>query len=222
MFRVIGKLLFILLVSGCTTNNLKPAVYSKGEIAGIDSISISFVRPISNLSITHSSGPGDPASLMQSLGKWADDKADKAIAEALPLFDVERNRFRVELDIKNALCGALGERCSTMEAEAVLYITPVFVGYRFDQLSNLKYLPTLILDVELMAEGAAIFKHSIGAGNLYRVDGIQKIGMRAELGYKKPKEIVNDQVEALNRMDIVIQQLAAVIASYFSDQEIKH
>lgn len=219
---MIGRLRVILIaffLTSCATNSLQPELHSKSEIGDLESISVLLAQPISHLQIDHSSAVKDPALLMQALSSWANNKATAAIQEALPLFDTKENREHVEQIILRNMCKSLDHLCSGESAEAKLRITPIFAGFRFDQLSNVKYLPTYVLGIELEKNGVSIFKHSIGAGNLFKISGVQKTGMRADLGYKKPINIAQSQEEALSRMNEVMEELSKVIIGYITDAQ---
>jgi len=154
---------------------------------------------------------------MQAISSWVKNKKNKEIEEALPLFDTIDNRKHVEKFIVDNLCHSLKPICEEGIGGTSLLITPIFVGFRFDQLSNLKYLPTYVFDIQLVKNGTILFKHTIGAGNLFHINGVQKTGMRSDLGYKKPIQIIENRDEALSRMEEVMKELSQEIVKYFSD-----
>jgi hypothetical protein len=217
MINTIKYIAITLLVAGCATNKLQPAIYSKSDIVDIESITIDFSQPISHLSIDHSSASKDPGLLMQTISIWAKNKASKEIEEVLPLFDTVDNRKHVENFIIDYLCDSLKSMCVESGGDASLLVTPIFVGFRFDQLSNLKYLPTYVFDIELQKNGIVLFKHIIGAGNLFHINGVQKTGVRPEFGYKNPIQIIENREEALSRMEEVMRELSQEIVIFFSD-----
>ena len=206
-----------LLLAGCVTNKLQPSIYSKSDVMDVESTTVALSQPISHLSIDHSSASQDPAFLMQTISNWVKNKKNKEIEEALPLFDTIENRKHIEKFIVDNLCDSLKEMCVESAGDASLLVTPILVGFRFDQLSNLKYLPTYVFDIELQKNGLVLFKHTIGAGNLFHINGVQKTGMRSDLGYKKPIQIIENREEALSRMEEVMRELSQEIVKYFSD-----
>jgi len=79
MINTIISIAITLLLAGCVTNKLQPAIYSKSDVMDVESTTVALSQPISHLSIDHSSASQDPAFLMQTISNWVKNKKTKKL-----------------------------------------------------------------------------------------------------------------------------------------------
>lgn len=160
-------------------------------------------RPIGKLAIEHAGG-GFKASVA---------KRNAAAAAAEARYPVRERTREFDALLTDGLCQRLGAACARGgQGSATVRLAPLFLGYRFDQIRNVEYVATFVLDVDVAAQAGRSKKMRLGAGNTGRIKRVTKVKARLGPGYAEPGQIAYDGENSLRLLRSAVSTVTAALA----------
>ncbi len=215
------------LASACASNHTAPKLNNEVALTETKSYSVLLKEPLEVIQIRRdgagsgsNAGLGLEAAAASEVGSSIQHREDQKISSLLEKYDTSEVRSRIENHMVDSLCESLEGKCGDETADAKIFLTPLYVGYRFDQAWNVLYVPTYVCKVEVVKNGVRIFEHIVGTGNLARMESMRKIGTREDLGYKKPEQISQFRDQAIDRIEFAIEDVSQAIANYLVGRDI--
>lgn len=139
--------------------------------------------------------------------KGSREKRDAEARAAHDDYQAEGDAAAFDAEMSERLCKALGARCDNDNGAATITLTPVFVGYRFDQVRNTHYAPTVILDVTVIVDGKSHLDKRLGSGNIGRLKGVKRVGFVREYGYDRPAQVGYDKERSIEGLHLAAYEV---------------
>lgn len=139
--------------------------------------------------------------------KRSREKRDAEAQAAHDAYQAEGDAAAFDALMLERFCSMLGAQCDNDNGAATITLTPVFVGYRFDQVRNTLYAPTVILDVTVVVNGKTRFDKRLGSGNIGRLMGVKRVGFVREYGYDRPAQVGYDKERSIEGLHLAAYEV---------------
>ena len=212
-------LLFILCLSGCSTNNIPPSTYDPESLARASSFLIEIEEPIKEFSIDFDRRALGGMGIAGPLESIVPDESKVEARMVMESLQSDATLRSIEAFIVSDLCTIIDGKCADGPTDYTIKIVPRYVGYRFDQMHNTKYVPSYIAHVTITKGEDILFSHTIGSGNLDRMGTMRRVGARVDLGFSKPESILKDISESVGNLEEAISDVNQAIAAYIKNQK---
>lgn len=197
MLLVLGVTAAVAVVPASALGAKKP---DRKALKAVPAFGVEVASPIGALRIEHAGGGF----------KRSRQKRDEEAAAAEEEFRRLTEQHDVDTHLRESLCHALQPRCATGDVDTILTVTPVFVGFRFDQIRNTLYSPSIVLDVTVRQDDTVLMQQRMGIGNVGRLKDIKKYKLvrSFDIHYERPMQVAYDKDRALKGIQLAINDLA--------------
>ena len=146
------------------------------------------------------------------------EKRDRAAAAAQVGYDDPDVRAALEAELMSLVCAQLAPRCDNDGGNVDVGLHVEFLGYRFDQIANTAYAPTVIVRAVAAREGTVLFDETIGSGNVGRLKGIDKADRVKGYNYKAPGQVAIDNARSYEGLREAVVQVAIKLTDELLDE----